>query len=669
MRSKVTVVLLFLNVILFFYIFQFEEKWRAERATLEARKRVLGPEVAAIDSLTRSTRTGVTVKLERHGESWRLTQPYEWPANPNAVSRLINELQFLEHETSFAVADLAKSGLSLADYGLDHPAITLEFTSAGKTYTLKIGDDTKMANRLYVLSPDGAQIHVVSRSFADSVGLSLADLRAESIFTVPVFEVRSLNVQTAALKVRLRRDSATRWVFESPINARASKSAVEVTINALNALNAKNFPESTATDPERTGLGAPALRITLEGNARRETLLIGNPVNGESAPTGPDKPVGPEYYAKIEDKPVVFTVPVPPALLVVLRSAQEALRDRHVLDFDPRAVTAMTLSAPGQPELTLQRLEGGASAATWQVVVRVTGQAPQTIQADTAVVDELLQKIHVLSATSFQSDYPSAADLENWGFNRPEREISLNLSSGGGLRGTDPSTLTLQIGVKPDERRFAYARSTKEPFVYQIVSDILEQTPVLARYYRQRLLRDLPESARITKIRMSELASGDEVFQAHNDVALTPEGLASAKLAKPVLEAYTALLAQLRTLRAKSFTAETFSADHADTPQGPQPWKYRLDVDVVFAGGASEAPNSTLTLFLTGRIGGNTQLAGTAEFGGVVFEVSQDMLDALFTLSYREKNDPGPGAAAPAAPGAAPTTAPANPTATVPPKP
>ena len=42
-----------------------------------------------------------------------------------------------------------------------------------------------------------------------------------------VFEVRSLNMQTAApanLKVRLRRDAAGRWAFEAPINARAATS-------------------------------------------------------------------------------------------------------------------------------------------------------------------------------------------------------------------------------------------------------------------------------------------------------------------------------------------------------------------------------------------------------------------------------------------------------------
>jgi hypothetical protein len=74
MRSKVTVVLLFLNVVLFYYIFQYEEKWKAERATMEARRRVYGPEAAAIDSLTRTSRDGVVLKLERRGDSWWLTK-------------------------------------------------------------------------------------------------------------------------------------------------------------------------------------------------------------------------------------------------------------------------------------------------------------------------------------------------------------------------------------------------------------------------------------------------------------------------------------------------------------------------------------------------------------------------------------------------------------------
>ncbi|HEY8995327.1 MAG TPA: DUF4340 domain-containing protein, partial [Lacunisphaera sp.] len=267
MRSKVTVVLLFLNVVLFSYIYFYDKPRIDEQKNIEARRRVLPAEVASMDSFTRISPTGETVRLSlkknESGDSWWITAPYEWPANPNAVSRIHNELQFLENKTSFPVAEIGRSGQTLADFGLADPAMTIEFTAAGKTFSLPIGANTPAENNLYILSPDKTRIHVVSRSLAESVGLPLESLRAESIFTIPVFEVRSLNIQTSAnLKVRLRRDAATRWSFESPITARASRPAVEVTLNALNALTAGKFPETRDTDLDRAGLANPALRIT-----------------------------------------------------------------------------------------------------------------------------------------------------------------------------------------------------------------------------------------------------------------------------------------------------------------------------------------------------------------------------------------------------------------------
>ena len=645
MRSKVTVALLFLNVVLFFYIFQYEKVKLPDANG----KRVLGAEVATIAAITRTSRGAAPLKLERRGDAWWLQEPYEWLANPNAVTRLINELQFLEHETSFAVADLTRSGQTLADYGLDQPAFVLTFTSAKKDYVLKIGDDTKIGNRLYVLSPDGQRIHVVGRSLAESVGLPLEDLRADSIFTVPMFEVRSLNIQTAApnLKVRLRRDAASRWGFETPISARASKPAVVVTINALNALNAKKFLDPRDSDLDRAGLTTAALRVTLEGNARRETLLLGQV---DSAG---------DYFAKIEDKAVIFTVTLPPALLATLRTAQEELRETRVLEFEPTTVNALTLSTPGQPELSLQRDAGSTGAFAWQVVTRVPGQAPLPASADTALVEELLQKIHLLAAKKFLSDAPAAADLEQYGFNRPEREITLSLSTGGGPQGNEASTLTLQIGVSPNQPNVAFARVKNTPFLYQILPDILTATPSRVRHYRQRLLRELPESARLTDLTLTDLSTNTAVHSYQLPSADKNWDAVLATLPAHQRPPLAALLAELRTLRAKNFTADGFRPEQANTPEGERPWKYRLDVGLALVSGTGATQKSTSTLFLTERLGGTTLLAGSAEFyNGIQFEVTQPMLDALFALTYAEKHDPGPLVPAPTP---APAVKPARP--------
>jgi hypothetical protein len=481
-------------------------------------------------------------------------------------------------------------------------------------------------------------------------------------------------VQTGApsnLKVSIRRDNTGHWGFEAPILARASKTAVEVTVNALNGLLPKTFLAPRDTDLERAGLNAPALRVTLEGNARRETLLLGNATNPATT-TREGAPAETEFFAKIEDKAVVFTTTVPQPLLDVLRTAQESLRDPHVLDFEPGTVTAFTLAAPGQPELNLQRLDAASGAATWQVVTRISGQAPLTTAADTALVTELLQKIQLLSARRFLTDAPSAADIENYGFNRPEREMTLSLNTGGGPRGTDPTTQVLQIGISPDKPGVAFARVPPAQFVYEILPDLLEETPALARHYRQRLLRELPEGARITSLALTDLGANTAVYarqipetDKNWDNVVAPEPPARRK-------AIYDLLQQLLVLRAKRYTADIFTTDHVDTAQGSRPWKFRLDITVTFAAGGGAAQNSTSTLFLTDRLGGNTMLAGTAEFGGVVFEVTQEMLDALFALTYGTKTDPGLPAAVPAGPpppAKEPVVAPDSPKAETPAKP
>lgn len=70
MRTKVTLVLVFLNAALFFFIFKFERTWRTERASLEARRRVLGPEAADIRTLAvTSTAPGGSFTLARRGEA------------------------------------------------------------------------------------------------------------------------------------------------------------------------------------------------------------------------------------------------------------------------------------------------------------------------------------------------------------------------------------------------------------------------------------------------------------------------------------------------------------------------------------------------------------------------------------------------------------------------
>ena len=650
MRTKVTLVLLFLNVALFFFIFKFERSWRTERASLEARSQVFGSEVADIRALTvTSAVPGGSYGLARRGDGWFVTAPLDWPANPHAVSRIVNELQFLKHDASFTVSNLKNNGQSLADFGLDQPRLTVAFTSgdsaagtAPRTTTFYLGDTSKIGNRLYLLSGDGETIHVVPRGLADSLTLPLDQLRTDDILDIPVFEARALSIQkstaTGNARVALHRDGA-HWTFDTPIIARASKDATALMLSALGALRTKTF--ITANPPAALPSAAPALRLTIEGNNRRETLLLGETVPlDDTKPKiqisrSADNPASTDYYAQLEGRPALFTVTVSDALHADLLGAQEKLRETRVLDFDARSVTAITLTAPNQPPLTLQRdlVANSPDSAAWQLLRRgENSQPPQTLPADRAAVQRLIEQLSLLTAQKFSSDAPSAADLENWGFNRPEREVTLTLAvpaAPGHPASAATSQLTLQLGLATQRDNFAYARlaGTASVYVYAVSPDILRETPVAAREWRERLVRELPAAARLTTLKLTDLAENKLIL----DLTLDP----SAKVQEPV----PVILASLRMLRAKKFSQDNFT-DKVFLGGEDRAWRYRLEAGIALPGGAAGEQTTTTTLLFSERIGGTQQLAGSAELN-TVFEIEQPLVDALWALTYGPR-DPGP---------------------------
>ena len=651
MRTKVTLVLVFLNVALFFFIFKFERPWMTDPRAREARSRVLGPEAADIRTLTlTSSVPGGSFSLARRGDTWWLTQPLEWPANLHVVNSILHELQLLENVSSFSAKDLAANSMSLADYGLDRPKLTVSFASGDAPPTvLRIGDSTNVGNRLYLLSPDGERIHVVARGLADSLSLGLDKLRADTLLTVPAYEARGLLVQSSAVRLRIRREN-NRWLFDTIINnARAGKTAIDLAIGGLNDLRVKSF--SPAAPPATLPSVDPKLRVTLEGNNRRETLFLGDPVPAPPAAPAPPPPpadasISVEYYAQLEGRATVFTVAVPTALVETLRNAQVRLREKRLLEFDLPNVTAVALSAPNQPPLTLQRLDAGATPAdaTWQIVRRGDpASGPQTLPADRAVVQRLLEQLTLLSAKDpggFVSDAPANADLEKWGFNRPERELTLTVAAAAAPAPTaqppkpSPSaTVTLQLGT--DAQGAIYARldplTNPKGSIYAVDLDLRRELPVAPRDWRERRLPALPPTATITAFTLTSTKPDAAPLYTYklaaNETWLTV--LAAEPAAKKT--ALEALLAQLRAPRAKRFVQDAFT-DRVTVAGDDRPWSFQLEATVALPGGTGGEQTSTKTLLFTERVGGAQQLAGSREFNAV-FEIEQPLLDALLTFT------------------------------------
>jgi hypothetical protein len=268
---------------------------------------------------------------------------------------------------------------------------------------------------------------------------------------------------------------------------------------------------------------------------------------------------------------------------------------------------------------------------SWQIVRRgATSQGPQTLPADHAAVQRLLEQLTLLAAKNFQTEASTNADLENWGFKRPEREVTLTF-------GPNTPPLTLSLGT--DAARAAYAlvgAANPGSSIYAVDRTILDELPILARAWRERQLPELPAVARITALKLTDLNGNTPVL----DVSVDANGHAPA--ATPNHPAVEKILASLRMLRAKSFPQDGFT-EKVLVAGDERTWRYKLEYTVALPGGAGAEQTSVKTLLFTERVGGAQTLAGSAELDAV-FEIEQPLLDALWAVTYP---DPGPPAATP----------------------
>ena len=636
MRTKITLFLLLLVATLALFIIYLEPEWDAERRSEENRLLVLGAEAAEIDFLRITSAHGHDgPELEEINGDWELTKPVRWPANPFAVNRILSQLQFLERETSFSVGDIQSSGQTLADFGLEPPELVLTFRTAGTTRDLKIGRVTDIGNRLYMLSPEGDRIHVVNRSLLDSLNIGFENLRSNSVFSTPVFEIQSWNLQIRSagnLRVRLTR-RADDWIFETPILARADRAAVESTLSQIVDLKVKSFVAEEGGDPSLLGLVNPDLRLTLEGGGSRQAVLIGNPVSGGGEH---------EFYAKKEDNATVFTVEIP--FLDTLRTAQISLRERRLFSLEAERLQSIALYRNNEEAVTLQKLENG----VWQVVARGIDQSLVTMPGDQDNIQKLVDSllwVQALPETGFVSDAPSAVDLERFGLSVPLWKVEVRARparpvdpTSSGAPGPESVTETLLLGgFEGTETDHVYAQMEGAPFVYLIRSDILRNLRTKPVDYRDRSLQNLPEGARITALHISHFGTADVVFAAE---LASPEATWASSLESLPAEtrqAAESLVGNLRNFRARKFLDAEFTP-YVTLSGRQRPWTYLLEATIALAGGPT-SQTTPYRLYLAEVTGGTTLVAGIPD-PGLLFETETGFTDAFSALVF-DRFDPG----------------------------
>lgn len=630
MRSKFTVFLLALNIITFGFITYLEKQSDRSSATVGGLAGQIGQQLVDADRIELRGRGLESPRvIERNGSSWTLTEPMRWSANYFAISRILNQLQFLEEEASFSINEIERTGQTLADYGLAEPVLELTVAEGTNTFTISIGMLTEIGNNIYLLGPDRSKIFVVKRQVIDGLLVDLNDLRNREIFNIPVFEVDALSLQIRSesgtgnsfLKVRLARNNGN-WTFEAPVSAAADPALVDNTINTLTAAKVRRFVENPDLDRTLFGLENPFMQVTINGNNRRQTLILGNTAALDDGSA--------QYFAKVEDNPAVFTVDARP--FDALREAQEALRQRDFMSFNDNLLSTINISEGGRT-IRLQKLE----ADGWQVLESADESEIQPRRADPEILQQIIANLAGLRATDFVVDNPTPVDEDRLGFNTPRRVIELSFVEG--------EPLTLQLAHPENDNEGLYAKTNRAEFIYAVDRRAtLATLPLNTLYYRNRTLDTLPQAAKIQQIKLSELSTGTDWINLKLDDTAPDWAQRLATVDSDRAEWIRSLLKSVRQFKVNRYLLDRYAEAYPVDQNKTLPWVWRLSATIVLPGGEQDRIE-TLEYDFTKRLSGSVQIGGSKRHN-CIFELQQTLIDALHELTNNREQPPKATAAA-----------------------
>ena len=110
-----------------------------------------------------------TLSFEKRDGQWYYTEDEDFPLDQSVPDQIAETIGQITAERELTDGD------AMADYGLDEPMYTLEYTDAsGKTVTAQFGDLT--GDYYYVSVNGGEPVYTVSSSVIDGLGYTLDDM-------------------------------------------------------------------------------------------------------------------------------------------------------------------------------------------------------------------------------------------------------------------------------------------------------------------------------------------------------------------------------------------------------------------------------------------------------------------------------------------------------------
>jgi len=346
---------------------------------------------------------GETVLCEKNGNDWAMVTPKAYEIEKTETDAVVTNLAALSIDRK-----LEKPG-PLADYGLEKPAVTVNFTlKNGKKKALLVGDKNPTGTFYYVKDKDSAELYVGYSFSIETVLKSAGDLRRKTLFKIDTEKVDRVDLKYELKEFSLAKTEDKKWLIE-PYGFRANSGEVESFLAGIKELKAKSIIEDSGTELKKYGLNAPRLTLTTSITGQNSVkVLIGKKHLAKE-----------EDYAKIDDSAIIYSIDS--AFLKGADKKYNDFRDKKLLFLTEKDINEVEL-VKGKKKIVAKKGANGKYAIT----------EPAGVKDAEAVYAALIKSVLALETKSFVDD--SGKKLENYGLTNPRAVLTLYNTENNGKK-------------------------------------------------------------------------------------------------------------------------------------------------------------------------------------------------------------------------------------------
>ena len=293
------------------------------------------------------------------GDTWTYDGDSAFPVDEGKINDLL--AQFEDFAAAFAIDDVE----DYAQYGLTEPICTISITAGEETYTVQLGDFSKMDEQRYVSIGDG-KAYLVSHDPLDEFGAVLRDMILDD--TIPAFDTAEKIAFTGTENYTISYDEDGTSICADDVyfadGQPLDTDNVNAWLTALTGLDLTDYVSYNVTNEELQtfGLDEPALTITLDYSSSDEdgtetdagTLVLHlsqNPEElaayGEALANEEDDLPDVTRYARVGESQIVYQITQSEfdALTAV---SYDTLRHQKLFTADFDTVTSIDVTLEGE---------------------------------------------------------------------------------------------------------------------------------------------------------------------------------------------------------------------------------------------------------------------------------------------------------------------------------